>query len=71
MSAYSARRLAGVALVNPATSIGRSWPAQLPRLLDAVAALPPNLSDAAYFALATPIFAAVSGDPPVRRPLVW
>ena len=39
MSAYSARRLAGVALVNPATSIGRSWPAQLRRLLDAVARL--------------------------------
>ena len=55
--------LAGLVLINPATSVTRSWPAQLPALLDALAALPAGLSDAAYLAIATPIFAAIS----VRR----
>ena len=55
--------LAGLVLINPATSVTRSWPARLPGLLDAVASLPAGASDLTYQALATPIFAAISGDP--------
>ena len=55
--------LAGLVLINPATSIAKAWPARLPVLLDALAALPAGLSDVAYLAIATPIFAAISGDP--------
>ena len=55
--------LAGLALINPATSVARSWPAQLPALLEALEDLPAGLSTPAYQAIATPIFAAISGDP--------
>ena len=55
--------LAGLCLINPATSVLESWPAQLPAVLDAVSALPEGLDSAAYLALATPIFSAISGDP--------
>lgn len=55
--------LAGLALINPATSVTSSWPSNLQPLLDAVSALPPGLSDATYAALATPILMAISGDP--------
>ena len=55
--------LGGVALINPATSVTRAWPSSLEPLLEALSALPAGLSDAAYAALATPIFAAISGDP--------
>ena len=55
--------LAGVALINPATSVKQSWPSNLPPLLDAVANLPAPLSGLTYQALATPIFSFISGDP--------
>ena len=55
--------LGGVALINPATSVTRSWPSNLQPLLDGISSLPEGLSDAAYSAIATPIFAAISGDP--------
>jgi len=55
--------LAGLALINPATSLARSWPSNLQPLLDGVSALPPGLSNLTYLALATPIFAGISGDP--------
>ena len=53
-------QLSGAALVNPASSIGRSWAAQLPTLLGAVAALPAGAQAAAYDALAAPILAGIS-----------
>lgn len=55
--------LAGLVLINPATAVTRSWPSNLPGLLDGIASLPDGVSDATYFALATPIFTAISGDP--------
>ena len=55
--------LSGVVLINPATSVERSWPAQLPGVLDALGELPPAVSEAAYMAIATPIFSWISGDP--------
>jgi len=55
--------LSGVVLINPATSVERSWPAQLPGVLDALGELPPVVSEAAYMAIATPIFSWISGDP--------
>jgi len=55
--------LAGLALINPATSVTRSWPSQLQPLVDAISALPPGVSDATYAAIATPIFAYISSDP--------
>ena len=60
-------QLSGAALVNPASSIGRSWAAQLPTLLDAVAALPAGAQAPAYDALAAPILAGIStGDDPLQ-----
>ena len=55
--------LAGVVLINPATSVLRSWPAQLQPVLDGVGSLPAGASTATYLAIATPIFSAISGDP--------
>ena len=55
--------LAGVSLINPATSVVRSWPKNLPPLLDAISNLPTPLAGATYQALATPIFSFISGDP--------
>ena len=57
------KNLKGLVLINPATSVTESWPSTLPPLLKALEALPEGLSDAAYLALATPTFAAISGDP--------
>jgi len=60
-------QLSGAALVNPATSIGRSWAAQLPALLDVVAALPAGAQASAYDVLAAPILAGISvGDDPLQ-----
>ena len=55
--------LKGLALVNPATSVDRAWPAQLPPLLDALETLPPALGDAAYRSLQAPIIALTAGEP--------
>ena len=57
------KNLKGLVLINPATSVTESWPKTLPPLLKALEGLPEGVSDAAYLALATPIFAAISGDP--------
>ena len=61
--------LGGLALVNPATSIDRSWAARLPPLLDAVASLPEPLSEATYAALATPLLAGISSGDYAADPL--
>ena len=55
--------LSGLVLINPATSIARSWSSQLPKLLSTISSLPDGLSDATYAALAAPIIAYISGDP--------
>lgn len=41
VAASSPKPLAGLVLINPATGVQSSWAAQLPTLLDALAALPP------------------------------
>ena len=59
--------LSGLVVVNPASSIERSWSSQLIPLLDALDALPQPLgggpTGAAYLSLAVPIIASISGDP--------
>ena len=59
--------LSGLVVVNPASSIKRSWSSQLIPLLDALDALPQPMgggpSGAAYLSLAVPIIASISGDP--------
>ncbi len=57
------RALAGLVLVNPATSVRRSWPAALPPLLDAIGSLPDGVSDAAYGAVAAPILGTTISNP--------
>ena len=61
--------LAGLALVNPATSIAESWASRLTPLLDAVSGLPQPLSEATYAALATPLLAGISTGDYLADPL--
>lgn len=63
------RGLAGLALVNPATSIDQSWASKLNPLLEAVGGLPPALSEATYAALATPLLAGISTGDYLADPL--
>ncbi len=55
--------LAGLALINAATAVRSAWPAQLPAVLDALAALPSGVSEVQNCA-----FAEVKQNDATRTP---
>jgi len=57
------RCLDGLVLINPATSLPRAWPTQLPPLLQALSQLPDAVGATAYQALAMPILSVTAGSP--------